>query len=65
MKRKINIRPDTDVYATYKRLSYQHWSALAEFVDNSTQSFYDNQESLMATKYYKNLKIEIDYVAKQ
>lgn len=62
MKRKINIRPDTDVYATYKRLSYQHWSALAEFVDNSTQSFYDNQESLMATKYYKNLKIEIDYV---
>lgn len=62
MKRKINIRPDTDVYATYKRLSYQHWSALAEFVDNSTQSFYDHQDTLMSTKYYKNLKIEIDYI---
>ena len=62
MKRKINIRPDTDVYATYKRLSYQHWSALAEFVDNSTQSFYDHQDILMSTKYYKNLTIEIDYI---
>lgn len=62
MGRKINIRPETDVYSTYKRLSYQHWSALAEFVDNSTQSFYDHQEELLATKYYKNLSIDIDYV---
>ena len=37
--RKLNIRPDTGVYGTYKRISYEPWTALAEFVDNSTQSF--------------------------
>lgn len=62
MSRKINIRPETDVYSTYKRLSYQHWSALAEFVDNSTQSFYDHKEELLSTKYYKHLSVDIDYV---
>jgi hypothetical protein len=61
MKNKINIRPDTGVYSTYKRLSYKAWTALAEFVDNSTQSYYDNIESLKSTKYYRNLTIEIEY----
>ncbi|MDD4156903.1 MAG: ATP-binding protein [Candidatus Cloacimonetes bacterium] len=62
MKRKINIRPTTGVYSTYKRLSYQPWTAIAEFVDNSTQSFYDNKERLFQTKYYKKLIIEIEYI---
>ena len=61
MKRSLNIRPDTDVYGTYKRISYQPWTALAEFVDNSTQSFYDHKDELFETKYYKGLEIEIDY----
>ena len=59
--RKLNIRPDTGVYGTYKRISYQPWTALAEFVDNSTQSFYDHKKELFATKYYKGLEIEIEY----
>jgi|LSQX01.1.fsa_nt_gb hypothetical protein len=59
--RKLNIRPDTGVYGTYKRISYQPWTALAEFVDNSTQSFYDHKDELFATKYYKGLEIEITY----
>lgn len=62
MKRKINIRPTTGVYSTYKRLSYRPWTAIAEFVDNSTQSFYDNKERLFQTKYYKKLIIEIEYI---
>ena len=33
--KKLNIRPDTGVYGTYKRISYQPWTALAEFVDTS------------------------------
>ena len=59
--KKLNIRPDTGVYGTYRRISYQPWTALAEFVDNSTQSFYDHKDELFETKYYKGLEIEIDY----
>ena len=59
--KKLNIRPDTGVYGTYKRISYQPWTALAEFVDNSTQSFYDHKKDLFDTKYYKGLIIEIVY----
>lgn len=62
MARKINIRPTSGVYATYKRLSYQPWTAIAEFVDNSTQSFYDHKDELLAQKYAKGLKITIDYI---
>lgn len=59
--KKLNIRPDTGVYGTYKRISYEPWTALAEFVDNSTQSFYDHKDELLSTKYYKGLEVEIDY----
>ncbi len=62
MPKKINIRPTSSVYATYKRLSYQPWTAIAEFVDNSTQSFYDHKEELLAQKYSQGLKVTIDYI---
>lgn len=47
MKQKIDITPSSSVYATYSRLSYQPWTALAEFLDNSTQSFFDHQDELL------------------
>ena len=62
MGKKINIRPTSSVYATYKRLSYQPWTAIAEFVDNSTQSFYDHKDELLNIKYYKGLTIQINYI---
>lgn len=62
MGKKINIRPTSSVYATYKRLSYQPWTAIAEFVDNSTQSFYDHKEELLGLKYSKGLSIYVDYI---
>ena len=43
----IDIRPAVSVYATYRRLSYQPWYAIAEFVDNSTQSYYDHRAELI------------------
>jgi hypothetical protein len=58
---KINIRPKTSVYATYKNINYHPWNALAEFVDNSTQSYYDNIEKLENSKYWEFLEIEIIY----
>lgn len=62
MGRKINIRPTSSVYATYKRLSYQPWTAIAEFVDNSTQSFYDHKDEIMSQKYARGLCITINYI---
>lgn len=62
LSKKINIRPTSSVYATYKRLSYQPWTAIAEFVDNSTQSFYDHKDKLMAQKYAKGLNITLRYI---
>ena len=61
MGKKINIRPTTSVYATYKNIKYDPWTAIAEFVDNSTQSYYDNKAQLEATKYWNGLEVEIIY----
>jgi hypothetical protein len=41
-----SIRPDT--IRNYKRLNYEIWYALAEFVDNSTQSYFSNRQELEA-----------------
>lgn len=64
MKNKIAIRPTSGVYATYKRLSYQPWTAIAEFVDNSTQSFFDHRNELKALAGFDKLRITIIYEAK-
>ena len=64
MKNKIAIRPTSGVYATYKRLSYQPWTAIAEFVDNSTQSYFDHRDELKALPGFDKLRIAIIYEAK-
>jgi hypothetical protein len=61
----INIRPESSVYATYQRLSYKPWYAIAEFVDNSTQNYYDHKKELLIS-YKKEPKrpkmhVEISY----
>jgi len=58
-KNKISIRPTTSVYATYRRLSYKAWYALAEFIDNSTQSFFENVRK--ASTVLNHLTIQISY----
>ena len=35
-----------DVIRSYKRMAYEPWTALGEFVDNSTQSYFNNREAL-------------------
>lgn len=42
----IDISPPTNVYATFGRLNYTPWHAIAEFVDNSTQSYFAAREEL-------------------
>lgn len=61
MKKKLDIRPDTSVYSTYRRLSYVPSTALAEFLDNSTQSFFDNKDQLSTKVHKAKLEIRIDY----
>lgn len=61
---EIDIRPPTSVYATYQRLSYKAWYAIAEFVDNSTQSYFDHRDALRAAfeaDGTKKLRVEISY----
>src|SRR3546814_308299 len=36
----VDIQPPSDIYATFGRLNYKPWYALAEFVDNATQNFF-------------------------
>lgn len=42
----IQLELGLNTIQSYKRLSYTPWHALAEFVDNSTQSYFNNQATL-------------------
>lgn len=44
----IDISPPTNVYATFGRLNYTPWHALAEFVDNASQSYLTHQDDIQA-----------------
>ncbi|NHH82682.1 ATP-binding protein [Burkholderia gladioli] len=42
----VNIRPEVNILSVLRHLNYRPWFALAEFVDNSIQSFLANRERL-------------------
>lgn len=42
----VEIRPEVAIYSAFARLNYKPWYALAEFVDNSLQSFLSNRSRL-------------------
>ena len=42
----IQLELGLQVIRSYKRLSYTPWHAIAELVDNATQSYFDNQDIL-------------------
>ena len=45
---RINIRPEVSILSVLRHLNYKPWFALAEFVDNSLQSFFANRKRLQA-----------------
>ena len=55
----VNIRPGVSVLTVLAHLNYQPWFALAEFVDNSIQSFLTNREKLREANQTK-LRVTID-----
>lgn len=44
----ITLTIQADAINSYKRLAYTPWHALAEFIDNSTQAYFDNRHLLDA-----------------
>ena len=47
----IQLQIGLDVISSYKRLAYTPWHAIAEFIDNSTQAYFNNKSRL--DKVYK------------
>ncbi len=59
---KTTLKIGPQVLSTYKRLSYTPWYALAEFVDNSTQSYINNKEELDEIYKSENQKLRVEIV---
>lgn len=59
----IHLQIGNEAITSYKRLAYTPWHAIAELVDNSTQSYFDNKDKL--DKAGGNIKpvltVKIDY----
>lgn len=56
----LNIRPDASILGVFSRLNYKPWYAIAEFVDNSTASFFAN-EHIMKFYKIKNITVTVEY----
>lgn len=59
-KLQVPIRPGVSVLGLFKHLNYKPWYAIAEFVDNSIQSFAMNRAALAAVKADR-LKVDIEF----
>ena len=46
MAELLEVRIGPETVRSYKRLAYEAWWALAEFIDNSTQSYFSNRPAL-------------------
>lgn len=57
---QLNIQPQAGVIGVFSRLNYKPWYAIAEFVDNSTQSFYSHQQELTKVNI-NDVVIDIKY----
>lgn len=63
MKKDIAIPMEIghSIIRSYKRLGYKVWYALAEFIDNSMQSYLDNRKAIDAAGDTPPLVVEVDY----
>jgi hypothetical protein len=55
---KLKLGPE--IISSYKRLAYQPWYALAEFVDNSTQAYFNNKPLLNPIFESESTKLTVD-----
>ena len=45
---QLQLEIGTEFIRSYKRMDYKPWHAIAEFVDNSTQSYRDHRDEIDA-----------------
>ena len=60
---KVNIRPQVKMLAILKHVEYETWFALAEFIDNSIDSYLKNQKILKEIEsddFILEVKVEIN-----
>ena len=57
----LNIQPKASILNVFSRLNYKPWYAIAEFVDNSTQSYLSNEKALKKLSNFNNLEVTIYY----
>lgn len=57
----LNIQPSASILNVFSRLSYKAWYAIAEFVDNSTQSYLSHINELHKVNDFEKLVIKIGY----
>lgn len=60
---ELNIQPPASILNVFSRLSYKPWYAIAEFVDNSTQSFISHEEELSSSPNFDKLIVDVRYNA--
>ncbi len=58
---ELNIQPAASILNVFSRLSYKPWYAIAEFVDNSTQSYISHEEELTAVPDFEKLVVSVKY----
>lgn len=58
---ELNIQPPASILNVFSRLSYKPWYAIAEFVDNSTQSYISHSNELSASPGFEKLIVNINY----
>jgi hypothetical protein len=58
---RVNIRPGVGILSVLRHLNYRPWFAMAEFVDNSLQSFLEHRHALQGLHGQDlRLKVEIE-----
>ena len=60
-QQRVSIRPGVGILSVLRHLNYKAWFAMAEFVDNSLQSYLQNREALQQLHGPQfRLKVEIE-----
>lgn len=62
---ELNIQPPASILNVFSRLSYKPWYAIAEFVDNSTQSYISHIDELTAIPEFEKLIVNVKYNAEE
>jgi hypothetical protein len=62
---EINIQPPASILNVFSRLSYKPWYAIAEFVDNSTQSYMSHRAELESAPGFEKLIVDVRYDAQK